>query len=273
MKNLFKKAHEMAGEIKRKYNDVDYKVQFSLCLSFLNKKGDIKLKELNGSEKQIKWANNIRKDILILVDELEKIDIEEIKKWKEDDTVKIIEKRKRKIERIREEIRNIDSAKFFIDNFRYILEYNSLTQKSAYINRTLKDSSFAEKNRNWGFLQAETQAPYKLKKIKDYNTTYEEAKEKAKEITFNNLWANEIKENVLEVVEIFDDAAKQAPNTYEIEKTKEYIIETLIQENPNFYINGFKEVKKKAIEKCRNIEEPKRKIEIIWSLFYEAVNC
>lgn len=42
MKTLFKEAHKIAREIKEKYNDVDYKVQFSLCLSFLNKKGDIK---------------------------------------------------------------------------------------------------------------------------------------------------------------------------------------------------------------------------------------
>ena len=35
MKNIFKKAHEMAREIKREYPDVDYRTQFGLCLSYL----------------------------------------------------------------------------------------------------------------------------------------------------------------------------------------------------------------------------------------------
>lgn len=35
MKNTFKKAHEMAKEIKREYPEVDYKIQFGLCLSYL----------------------------------------------------------------------------------------------------------------------------------------------------------------------------------------------------------------------------------------------
>ncbi|HBX47564.1 MAG TPA: hypothetical protein DEF85_01565 [Clostridiaceae bacterium] len=35
MKNLFKKAHKMAREMKEKYPEVDYHAQFGLCISFL----------------------------------------------------------------------------------------------------------------------------------------------------------------------------------------------------------------------------------------------
>ena len=35
MKEIFKKAHEMAREIKREYPEVDYRTQFGLCLSYL----------------------------------------------------------------------------------------------------------------------------------------------------------------------------------------------------------------------------------------------
>lgn len=35
MKKLFKRAHEMAKEIKREYPEVDYRAQFGICLSYL----------------------------------------------------------------------------------------------------------------------------------------------------------------------------------------------------------------------------------------------
>ncbi|EGT3805932.1 hypothetical protein ACHDL8_003752 [Clostridioides difficile] len=277
MKILFKEAHKMAREIKRKYSNVDYKVQFSLCLSFLNKKGDIKLKELKGSEKQIIWANDIRTDILNLTNELEKSKIERIKnedyKIKDMSIEEMTERCKRKFERIREAISNIENAKFFIDNFRNVLKYNSLNQKAFHINQILKDSQFAKENRNWSFLQGETQASYRLKKVKDYSISYEEAKKIAKEINFNDNWSNEIKENVLEIVEIFDDAVKQATSTEYIEKAKKYIIETLIQKNAQFYRNGFADIKKKQIENYRKIESDERKIEIAYQVFRDGVEC
>lgn len=277
MKILFKEAHKMAREIKRKYSNVDYKVQFSLCLSFLNKKGDIKLKELKGSEKQIIWANDIRTDILNLTNELEKSKIERIKnedyKIKNMSIEEMTERCKRKFERIREAISNIENAKFFIDNFRNVLKYNSLNQKAFHINQILKDSQFAKENRNWSFLQGETQASYRLKKVKDYSISYEEAKKIAKEINFNDNWSNEIKENVLEIVEIFDDAVKQATSTEYIEKAKKYIIETLIQKNAQFYRNGFADIKKKQIENYRKIESDERKIEIAYQVFRDGVEC
>lgn len=91
MKNLFKKAHKMTRKIKSKHPEVNYKFQFSLCLSFLyknkeeepmsearkkvleaigNLENQIKeveekiatLPELTGSEKQIKWAISLRND-------------------------------------------------------------------------------------------------------------------------------------------------------------------------------------------------------------------
>ncbi|HBF8686633.1 TPA: hypothetical protein KO123_003428 [Clostridioides difficile] len=277
MKILFKEAHKMAREIKRKYSNVDYKVQFSLCLSFLNKKGDIKLKELKGSEKQIIWANDIRTDILNLTNELEKSKIERIKnedyKIKDMSIEEMTERCKRKFERIREVINDIEDAKFFIDNFRNVLKYNSLNQKAFHINQILKDSQFAKENRNWSFLQGETQASYRLKKVKDYSISYEEAKKIAKEINFNDNWSNEIKENVLEIVEIFDDAVKQATSTEYIEKAKKYIIETLIQKNAQFYRNGFADIKKKQIENYRKIESDERKIEIAYQVFRDGVEC
>lgn len=276
MKILFKEAHKMAREIKRKYSNVDYKVQFSLCLSFLNKKGDIKMKELKGSEKQIIWANDIRADILNLTNELEKSKLERIKnedyKIKDMSIEEMIERCKRKFERIREAISNIEDAKFFIDNFRNVLKYNSLNQKAFQINQIFRESQFTEEIGNLKFLKGETQASHKLRKVEG-SISYEEAKKIAKEINFNDNWSNEIKENVLEIVEIFDDAVKQATSTEYIEKAKKYIIETLIQKNAQFYRNGFADIKKKQIENYRKIESAERKIEIAYQIFRDGVEC
>ncbi|EGT4211818.1 hypothetical protein QCK_4286 [Clostridioides difficile CD45] len=276
MKTLFKEAHKIAREIKEKYNDVDYKVQFSLCLSFLNKKGDIKMKELKGSEKQIIWANDIRTDILSLTNELEKSKIERIKnedyKIKDMSIEEMTERCKRKFERIREAISNIEDAKFFIDNFRNVLKYNSLNQKAFQINQIFRESQFTEEIGNLKFLKGETQASHKLRKVEG-SISYEEAKKIAKEINFNDNWSNEIKENVLEIVEIFDDAVKQATSTEYIEKAKKYIIETLIQKNAQFYKNGFADIKKKQIENYRKIESAERKIEIAYQIFRDGVEC
>lgn len=276
MKTLFKEAHKIAREIKEKYNDVDYKVQFSLCLSFLNKKGDIKMKELKGSEKQIIWANDIRADILNLTNELEKSKLERIKnedyKIKDMSIEEMIERCKRKFERIREAISNIEDAKFFIDNFRNVLKYNSLNQKAFQINQVFRESQFTEEIGNLKFLKGETQASHKLRKVEG-SISYEEAKKIAKEINFNDNWSNEIKENVLEIVEIFDDAVKQATSTEYIEKAKKYIIETLIQKNAQFYRNGFADIKKKQIENYRKIESAERKIEIAYQIFRDGVEC
>lgn len=47
-KELFVKAHKMAKEIKKEYPEVDYMFQFSLCLSYLRKEGEVK-------EEKITW--------------------------------------------------------------------------------------------------------------------------------------------------------------------------------------------------------------------------
>ena len=60
-KNLMSEAHKMTREIINKYGDVDYRTQLGLCLSFLSQeKGGKEMVELKGSEKQVKWADDLR---------------------------------------------------------------------------------------------------------------------------------------------------------------------------------------------------------------------
>ena len=52
MSNIYKKAHAMAKQICEEYNDVDYKTQFQLCLSYLsNDNINKRIKEISSEAK------------------------------------------------------------------------------------------------------------------------------------------------------------------------------------------------------------------------------
>lgn len=62
---VIRKAHKMTKKIRKEY-DVDYRFQFGICLKYLLSeiKGVEKVMvELVGSEKQIKWGNDIKETI------------------------------------------------------------------------------------------------------------------------------------------------------------------------------------------------------------------
>lgn len=70
-KELIIKAHTMTKEIKKEYKEVDYRFQFGLCLKYLlSNKEEKKMIKLKGSEKQIKWAEDIRKDFNLWIENM-----------------------------------------------------------------------------------------------------------------------------------------------------------------------------------------------------------
>ena len=72
MRNIMIEAHRMTREIKRTSPEVDYRTQLGLCLSFLmtNKKERVmEMAKLEGSEKQIKWAEDLRKEFVTKIEE------------------------------------------------------------------------------------------------------------------------------------------------------------------------------------------------------------
>jgi len=68
VREIFLKAHQMTREIKRQYQEVDYRAQFGLCLSYLlkNRKEvkDMEYPELTGTPKQVAWAYDIREKMV-----------------------------------------------------------------------------------------------------------------------------------------------------------------------------------------------------------------
>lgn len=121
-RNLMKEAHKMTREIVNKYGDVDYMAQLSLCLSFLSQEGGEEMVELKGSEKQIKWAEDIRNRIIkvneIFEKAIEGVDMYKMAKstWLDDNMYVIAQA----------SLKNIlaqEEAKFFIENFRGLKDY------------------------------------------------------------------------------------------------------------------------------------------------------
>ena len=122
-RNLMKEAHKLTKEIKKQYPEVDYKTQLGLCLSFLSQeKGDNEMVELKGTEKQVKWAEDIRNRIIkvneIFEKAIEGVDMDKMAKstWLDDNMYVIAQT----------SLKNIlaqEEAKFFIENFRDLKDY------------------------------------------------------------------------------------------------------------------------------------------------------
>ena len=121
-KNLMKEAHKLTKQIVSEYGDVDYKTQLGLCLSFLSQEGGKEMVELKGTEKQVKWAEDIRNRIIkvneIFEKAIEGVDMDKMAKstWL-DDNMYVIAQTSLKNILVQEE------AKFFIENFRDLKDY------------------------------------------------------------------------------------------------------------------------------------------------------
>ncbi|WP_195989982.1 hypothetical protein [Clostridium sp. D53t1_180928_C8] len=117
-KELMIKAHKMAKEIKNEYPTVDYKFQLGLCLAYLyENEGDVKMVELKGSEKQIVWAEEIREVVL----EMAERTVEGATARYNEKQNKARTRRMNETIELLEKFKNEESAKFFIDNFKGLL--------------------------------------------------------------------------------------------------------------------------------------------------------
>ncbi|MDK0695878.1 hypothetical protein P5E93_14840 [Clostridium perfringens] len=127
MKNVFKKAHEITKNIIRKGDS--YRETFRLALIFVYsqiKKGENKMVELKGTEKQVKWANDIRKELLSIVEETRNHQVERVSKKedkvKKDGTVLTAQDRVNKMNarfnNIVEVIESNNESVWFIENFK-----------------------------------------------------------------------------------------------------------------------------------------------------------
>ena len=138
MKELMKKAHQMTREIKNEFPEVDYKFQLGLCISYLSKnemKEDVEMVELKGTEKQVKWAEDIRKEVVEKLqnvkNEYEKMILEAEEKGKR--FPKRYTKNVTALEKLLNEVKENESAKAFIEEYRLsILELSDIWEVADF---------------------------------------------------------------------------------------------------------------------------------------------
>ena len=126
MRNIMKEAHSLTKKIIRKGDC--YRATFRVCLSFVHfqvKKGVSKVVELKGTEKQVKWANDIRSQVIETIEIVRKKQVERVSilsdKVKKDGTVITakdrVAKMNKRFDTLLSDIKGNDSSIFFIDNF------------------------------------------------------------------------------------------------------------------------------------------------------------
>ena len=123
MKNIMKEAHNLTKKIIRKGDS--YRATFRICLSFVHsqiKKGVEKM--LKGTEKQIKWAVDIKNDLTQYVNEA----VEILEQFKSEATMeKSKQRHQRKIDILKNDLKSIneiESAKGIIENYKHLqMEY------------------------------------------------------------------------------------------------------------------------------------------------------
>lgn len=121
MRNLMKEAHKLTKEIKKEFPEVDYKAQLGICISYLSKESEEnRMKELKGSQKQIKWGESIRKEIIDTCNDeivlLEKLQSKRVAQGKK--RMKVHDKKIVRLKEIIEEVSNIEEARVLIEESR-----------------------------------------------------------------------------------------------------------------------------------------------------------
>ncbi|PFW61564.1 hypothetical protein [Bacillus sp. AFS075034] len=120
MINVMQKAWEIAKDGQKKFGG-KVKEYFSQALRMawvIYKKGAAEMVELQGTEKQVAWANDIRKDVKEMFSILKVKFMSEKAKKMEKESYRT--KREVEFALYEETILNNTSAKFFIENFGYL---------------------------------------------------------------------------------------------------------------------------------------------------------
>lgn len=146
-KELMQKAHKLTKEIKVEYPQVNYQMQLGLCISYLlENEEELIMVELKGSDKQVAWAEDIRKEVVELIEKMENKVPELIKQVEESRNRNVSEQYNADFKILKEFIYNKDHSKFYIDNFS-ALSYNKrdiekINNRYAKLEKTKKNEEY-----------------------------------------------------------------------------------------------------------------------------------
>ena len=132
MSKVFTEAHRITRDMVEEYG-MDYRAQFAITLSYLlNKKEEEEVRELKGTEKQVKWAN----DIMAIFDEIV-ADVEiSIEKYSKTEERKEIERNK--LKDIKLKLDELEDAGQIINNYKK-LSYMDEMSRLHEVRRIFKD--------------------------------------------------------------------------------------------------------------------------------------
>ena len=122
---IIKEAHKMAREIKEEFPEVNYKFQFGLNLAYLLKeKGENKME---GSEKQVKWANDIKNTFAKIISDI----ISKVKNIPAPNEKSLSDKNIviEDLEALKENFLSFENAVFFIDHAKDLKIDSTLSTK------------------------------------------------------------------------------------------------------------------------------------------------
>lgn len=200
---IMRDAHKMTREIKAEYKEVDYKFQLGLCISYLlNERVEEKmeLKELKGTEKQVKWANDIREKTLEFVGE------------------------NKRLKELGVLIREVEEAKFFIDNLKVMTsQYANFSRKSEdcecalkFLKRKKEQKEAFENAKERGIILTDDMLKARTVLIdakRESEEIIEEAKEK--DIKVRKSWLKGI-QGIERMIEIIDEGKLEKNDCEEI---------------------------------------------------------
>lgn len=200
---IMKEAHKMTREIKAEYKEIDYKFQLGLCISYLlNERVEEKmeLKELKGSEKQVKWANDIREKTLEFV--------AENKRFAELETL----------------IKDVEEARFLIENLKVMTSqyanYSRKAEDCEWVIKFLKKEkekreAFENAKENGVILDGEalTARMYLVEAKRNIEETIKDAKEK--DMKIRKSWVKGL-EGIERMIEVVDEGKLEKEECDEI---------------------------------------------------------
>lgn len=182
MKNVMTKAHEITKKIIRKGDS--YRETFRLALIFVHsqiKKGVKKMVELKGTEKQVKWAMDIRINLSKIIDIATSTIEEDCKsRWERRPSKKfttVEDMIKRNIERneeVKEMIFNIEDSKFLIENFKIVTGKESVNWISFVLQKIANELSEidVDNKKHWSRLACEMQSLNSQKEYVKYSQMF-----------------------------------------------------------------------------------------------------
>ena len=124
-----KEAHKLAKGIKAEFPEVDYKFQLGLCITYLANEGANTMVALKGSEKQVKWAEQIKAEMLQGFKIIEAIKTVWAESMNEPVLIAILED----AENAKTKVENEDRSEWFIDNKYRLIHYSSSDYKEEIV--------------------------------------------------------------------------------------------------------------------------------------------